>query len=199
MFVGLTTDSLDKKYISDERKLIQRLANGEEMAFEILFYRYRGKVGNFIKKTLPPGIDLEETVNEIFLRVWMNKTKLDVNLPLEPYLFRVARNIVIDEFRKNIQYQVYLQEGSFLSDLSIHGADEILEGKELKNWFTDVLKQLPEKRREIFIMSRFKDMTYREIAKKLNITENTVDTQIRRSLKYLRQELKKIYFFFIFF
>ena len=66
MFVGLTTDSLDKKYISDERKLIQRLANGEEMAFEILFYRYRGKVGNFIKKTLPPGIDLEETVNEIF-------------------------------------------------------------------------------------------------------------------------------------
>ncbi len=182
----------------DETDLIKRLSIGDEMAFEILFYRYRGKLSNFIEKSLPQHVDLEETVHEIFLRIWINKEKLDANRPFGPYLFKIARNIIVDELRKNIERLVYLQDGSFTSDLSINDTDLKIEEKELNNWFSSILDKLPPKRRKIFVMSRFEDLTYKEIAYKLNISENTVDTQIRRSLQFFRDEIKKIRTIFIF-
>ncbi|MDP3441330.1 MAG: sigma-70 family RNA polymerase sigma factor [Ignavibacteria bacterium] len=167
------------------------------MAFELLFYRYRGKVGNFIKRSIPPRIDLEETVHEIFLRIWLNKEKLNAELPFGPYLFRIARNIVIDELRKNIEHSIYIHDGSFPSDFSINDTDLKIEEKELQSWFKTILDKLPEKRRNIFMMNRFEDLSYRDIALKLNISENTVDTQIRRSLQYFRDEIKKLRIFML--
>jgi len=179
----------------EEKKIIQRLSDGDELAFEILFYRYRGKVSNFIKKSIPPSIDLEETVHEIFLRIWANKEKLDADRPFGPYLFRVARNIVIDEVRKNIQHIIYLRDGSFPSDFCIDDTDFDIQEEELQSWFKTLLEKLPEKRRNVFMMNRFDNLSYRDIASRLNITENTVDTQIRRTLQYFRQEIKKIRMF----
>jgi len=178
-----------------EKKLIQRLSCGDEMAFEILFYRYRGKVGNFIKRSIPPQIDLEETVHEIFLRIWISKERLDADRPFGPYLFRVARNIVIDELRKNIQHSIYFHDGSFPSDFCTNDTDFKIEERELQNWFKTILEKLPEKRRNIFMMNRFEDLSYRDIASKLNISENTVDTQIRRTLQHFREEIKKLRMF----
>jgi len=177
---------------ADEQKLIQRLVHGDEMAFELLFYRYRGKVGNFIRRSLPPDIDLEENVHEIFLRIWMNRNRLDPQLPFGPYLFKVARNLIIDVLRKQVMHTVYLQDESFLADFGLNDTELKIEEKELQSWLQRVLEKLPEKRRNIFMLNRFDGLTYPEIARKLKISENTVDTQIRRSLQYLREELKKI-------
>lgn len=180
----------------DEKQLIRRLQVGDEMAFEILFYRYRGKVGNFLRKSLPAHADLEETVHEIFLRTWINKERLDSDRPLEPYLFRIAKNMVIDALRRKVEQSVYLYEGTFFSDIGRDGADSLIREKELQNWLDMTLKKLPKRRRKIFEMNRFADLTYREIASQLDISENTVDTQIRRALQFLKGEIKKLMLFF---
>jgi RNA polymerase sigma-70 factor (ECF subfamily) len=166
-----------------ERELLQRLVWGDEMAFELLFYRYRGKIGHFVKRSVPVHVDPEEIVHEVFLRVWMNRGKLDVQRPLGPYLFRVARNLIVDLLRENIEQAVYVSDDSLWTDLSVNDTELKLEEKELQRWFQSVLNQLPEKRKGIFMMNRFDGLTYPEIAKKLGISENTVDTQIRRTLK----------------
>lgn len=185
---------------TDEKKLIQKLIKGDEMAFEILFYRYRGKVGNFIKRSLPPHVDLEETVHEIFLRLWTNRERLDTNQPFGPYLFRIARNIVVDELRKNIEHSIYLNDETFFTDFGTNSTERKIEESELQNWFKAILNKLPEKRRKIFELSRLEGLSYQEIASKLNISENTVDTQIRRTLNLFREEIKKIkMLFFTFF
>ena len=176
----------------EEKKLISRLVEGDEMAFEILFYRYRGKVGHFIKRSLPAQFDVEGFVNETFLRIWINKEKIDPNRPVGPYIFRVARNLVIDELRKKVEQLTYLHDETFYADLGINDTDLNLEEKELQNWFNAVLDKIPEKRKDIFVMSRLEDMTYKEIAQKLDISENTVDTQIRRTLLFLKNEIKKL-------
>jgi len=173
----------------EEKRLIHRLINGDEPAFEVLFYRYRGKVSNFIKKSIPATTDLEETVHEVFLRIWIRRENLDINRPFEPYLFKVARNLIVDELRKNIENKIYLEDGSFKADLSTVGANANTEERELQDWFNMLLRKLPPKRREIFEMSRFEDLSYREIASKLNVSENTVDTQIRRTLSFFRQQM----------
>ncbi len=180
----------------EEKKLISRLIEGDEMAFEILFYRYRGKVGHFIKRSVPVQFDFEGIINEIFLRIWINKENLDPERPLGPYIFRVARNLVIDELRKKVEHLTYLRDNSFYIDVGINETDLHLEEKELQSWFNAVLSKVPIKRREIFIMNRLDDLSYKEIAQKLDISENTVDTQIRRTLLFLRNELKKLRMFF---
>jgi len=180
----------EQKY-TDEQKLINRLVDGDEMAFELLFYRYRGKVADFVRRSVPPQIDREDAVLEIFLRVWLSRERINVQRPFAPYLFAVARNLVIDLLRKNVEHTVYLHE-SFSADISANETELKIEEKELQSWFQSVLAQLPEKRRNIFLMSRIEGLTYPEIATKLNITENTVDTQIRRSLDFLRKEIKKL-------
>jgi RNA polymerase sigma-70 factor (ECF subfamily) len=73
-----------------------------------------------------------------------------------------------------------------------------MEEEELQRWFQSILNQLPEKRKGIFMMNRFEGLTYPEIAKKLGISENTVDTQIRRTLKYLREAIRKMKIILIF-
>ncbi len=185
---------------TDENKLLRKLVSGDEMAFEILFYRYRGKLGNFVKRSLPPHVDMEETVHEIFLRIWESRTFLDPDRPFSPYLFRVARNFVIDELRKNIGHQLYLNDLSFLNDVGTNTTELGIEDAELQNWFKNLLDKLPEKRREIFEMHRLEGLSYQEIASKMNISENTVDTQIRRTLNLFREEIKKLkLLFFTFF
>ena len=200
MFYGLTENNylaLKNGNQIEEKILLQKLKQGDEMAFEILFYRYRGKVGNFIKRSIPPQLDLEEIVDEVFLRIWINKEKLDSNGLFGPYLFKIARNLVIDVLRKNINRSVYLHDNDVVrADLSINEADAGIEEKELESWFKAVLNQLPQKRKDIFLMSRFEDLSYKEIAKKLNISENTVDTQIRRALLFLKSEFNKFRTFF---
>ncbi len=177
---------------TDEKELVLRLIHGDEMAFELLFYRYRGKVGHFIKRSVPPHVDSEETVHEVFLRIWINRDKIDAGRPFSPYLFRVARNIVIDLLRKNVGQAVYLKEEVMLTDLCINDTDQKIEEKELQSWFRTMLDKLPEKRRSIFMMNRFEGLSYPEIARNLGISENTVDTQIRRTLQYFREALRKI-------
>lgn len=186
--------NIQPKY-SDEQKLIQRLVQGDEMAFELLFYRYRGKVGHFIKRSVPPHIDPEETVHEVFLRIWINREKLDARRPFGPYLFRVARNLIIDLLRKNVEQTVYIQDDSLLTDLGVNDTEFKLEEKELQTWFRSMMNKLPEKRRSIFEMNRFEGLTYPEIAQKLGISENTVDTQIRRTLQYFREAIRKMKMF----
>ncbi|MEL7588320.1 MAG: RNA polymerase sigma factor [Prolixibacteraceae bacterium] len=177
---------------SDEQELLRRLVQGDEVAFELLFYRYRGKVGHFIKRSLPPHIDPEETVHEIFFRVWTHRDKLDAERPFAPYLFRIARNIVIDLLRRKIGHTLYIQDASVFTDLGVNDVELKLEEEELQSWFHSTLNKLPEQRKGIFMMSRFEGLTYPEIAKKLGISENTVDTQVRRTLQYLREAFRKM-------
>lgn len=175
----------------DLKKLLRKLNHGDELAFEVLYYKYRGKVANFVKRSLPFGFDLEEVVNDVFLRIWQNKSKLDADR-FEPFLFKVSRNLVIDKLRKNIDSLLYLHDNSSVEDIGINDIDLKLEEKELQEWFDDVLKGLPERRKKIFYMSRFENLSYKEIGLKLGVSENTVDTQIRRALSFIRKEVEKL-------
>lgn len=176
----------------EEKKLIQQLVAGDEVAFELIFYRYRGKVGNFMRNSLPAAADWEELALDVFFRIWTNRQQLDPERPFEQYLFRAARNLVVDQLRKAAGRTVYLQERLVDTDLGVDDTTARIEEKELQHWLDSRLRQLPTQRRLMFMLSRFEGLSYREIAQKLDISENTVDTQIRRALQFLRSEMKKL-------
>lgn len=183
---------------TDEQTLVRKLSQGDQTAFELLFYRYRGKVYNFVRASLPRHSDSEEVVHEVFLRIWTGRGNLDSGLPFGPYLFRTARNLVIDRLRGRVNRMVSLSDELFPDTADSDAAARDVEERQLGEWFDRTLEQLPEHRRQIFVLSRLEGLSYREIAARLGVTENTVDTQIRRALLFFREELKKLRLLFLF-
>jgi len=176
-----------------EKVLVEKLRQGDEMAFEVIFHRTKGKLKGFLVKVLPVGEDVESILQEIYLKIWSSRKSIKTNRSFETYLFAIARNMVVDVMRKRFHKQKYLEE--LCSQLKEEGndcldGDQILQYSELEKKIYGIIEQLPDQRQIIFRLNRIDGLTYKEIARKLDISENTVDSQMRNALAFLRKEMK---------
>lgn len=180
------------KLLHTEKELLKKLKEGDSFAFEVLFYKYRNKVKGFAKKMIPSQIDPEEIVQEVFVKLWLKKEIINPEKDLQSYLFSIAKNLVLDHLKSAVSRKLYFVGEHFQHDLLLEdGLDAtILENPEEK--LLCLIEQLPERRKEIFCLNRFEGLSYKKIAERLNISENTVDSQIRNALAFLRKEFRKI-------
>lgn len=184
---------MTKANLNIEKELVKQFKAGNEMAFELIFHRTKGKLMGFLKKVLPVGEDEESVMQEIYLKLWSKRTTVETDKNFEIFLFTLARNMVIDVMRKRLSKQKYLENlYSQLKEEQINSMDTLaaVEYSELEQKIFELINKLPEKRQEIFKLNRIEGLTYKEIAAKLDISENTVDTQIRKALSFLRSEMK---------
>lgn len=176
-----------------ELELVEQFKSGNEKAFELIFHRSKGKLKGFLNKVLPCGEDTESVLQEIYLKLWFSKKFIKKDKNFETYLFAIARNMVIDVMRKRLHKQKYLEilyhQLKESNDNSLNTLAKV-EYSELEKKIFELIEKLPEKRQIIFKLSRINGLTYKEISKKLNISENTVDTQMRKALVFLREEIK---------
>lgn len=189
-----------EKFLHTEKELVKKLKEGDSFAFEVLFYKYRNKVKGFATKMVPSQIDPEETVQEVFIKLWLKKEMIDPEKDFQSYLFSIAKNLILDHLKSAVNRKLYFVDEHFQQDIL---SDESLDGTvpvDFEEQILSLIEQIPERRREIFRLSRFEGMTYKQIAERLNITENTVDSQIRNALAFLRKEFRKfvILFFLLF-
>jgi RNA polymerase sigma-70 factor, ECF subfamily len=177
----------------DEKTLVLELKKGNIPAFERIFSLYHKRIYNFCLHLFQPSDKAEETVQKVFVALWEQQEQVDENKPIASYLYAIARYMVYQEFRyqvyKKAAYDHFVQKSI---DLNESTNDEVLYN-ELLSFLESVIEELPERQREIFKLSRFSGLTYKQIADKLNITENTVDTQIRRALDFVRDKYKVYY------
>ncbi|MBL4561500.1 MAG: RNA polymerase sigma-70 factor [Labilibaculum sp.] len=176
----------------NENDLIVRLNANDQFAFEVLFYKYKNKLKGFVIKLAPSQVDSDEIVQKVFIKVWVQRTKIDPRKSFSSFLFTIAKNEVIDQLRSSISKRIYFMGHEAIADLNISDQSVNETQLELEQKVTELIKKIPERRRQIFELSRYDGLSYKQIAKELNISENTVDTQIRKSLNYLREELRKI-------
>ena len=172
--------------------LVERLKAGDQFAFEVLFYKYKNKLKGFVVNLTSPNIDPDEIVQKVFIKIWLQKEKLDNEKSFSSFLYTIAKNEVIDQLRYSVNKKIYMVGDDLLADLDIGdqtGNDPQLE---MEQKVDELIKKLPERRRQIFEMSRFEGLSYRQIAEQLDISENTVDTQIRKALNFLRAEIKRL-------
>lgn len=170
---------------------IQKLKSGDEKAFEVVFECYKDYLYRFIRKALPLEEDPEGIVQEVFISVWLNKKNLDDSKPIKPYLFTIAKNQVFDHLRKLYSKRKYID--SILSEHTSNGgfAVDETEYRDFEHFLSDKINQLPERRKEIFKLSKLEGKSYREIAGKLLISENTVDMQMRLANKAIYRAIKQ--------
>jgi RNA polymerase sigma-70 factor, ECF subfamily len=180
--------------LPDEKSHILELQKRTIPAFEKIFSLYNKRIYNFCVNLHQSSSEAEETVQRVFVALWEQREQVDENKPLASYLFTIARYMVYQDFRQKV-YKKAAFDYFVLNpkDLSESTKDDVLYN-ELLSFLETVIVKLPDRQREIFKLSRFSGLTYKQIAGKLKITENTVDTQIRRALDFIRDKYKTHYF-----
>ena len=181
-----------EKLLHTEKELVKKLKDGDSFAFEVLFYKYRNKVKGFALKIVPAQIDPEEIVQEVFVRVWLKKEAIDPEKDFQSYLFSIAKHLVLDHLKSAVNRKLYFVGEHFQQDLLEEERMEASISEETEAKLQKLINEIPERRREIFQLSRFEGLSYKQIAERLNISENTVDSQIRNALAFLRKEFRKM-------
>lgn len=177
----------------DEKELILGLQKGSTTTFERIFSLYHKRIYNFCISLHQSADDAEEIVQRVFVAIWEQRSRVDENKSLAAYLYTIARYMVYQDFRQRV-YKKATFDYLVLNSVNMNEStkDEMLYN-ELLTFLESVIERLPARQQEIFKLSRFSGLTYLQIAVKLNISENTVDTQIRRALVFVRDKYRSHY------
>lgn len=175
--------------IKEEERLIRLLRQGDQFAFELLYKKYFPPLAQFLYRYVHSTHIAEDLVHNVFYSLWNNRDKLHDVDSLRPYLYRACRNQAYKYLRKEHETLTPLEIMNSYDNSHDHSPDEFLEISELERAVVKAVSDMPERRRQIYLMHRENGLTYREIAEVLDLSVKTVETQIGRSLKYLRDKL----------
>lgn len=182
---------------SDE-KLVENFKEGDIHAFENLFRRYYGHLCSYANQTVNDPANAEEIVQEFFVRLWEKREQLSIETSVKNYFFRSIKNLCINAIQHDKIKAKYAQKIKAETENNYSDEDGFVE-LELSEKINESIQSLPEKRREIFRLSREEGLKYREIAEKLNVSVKTVETQMSLAIKFLRDKLKNYSAFLFFF
>ncbi|MDO8928580.1 MAG: RNA polymerase sigma-70 factor, partial [Bacteroidota bacterium] len=174
----------------DEKDLIVRLKNGDQTAFELLFHFYYPGLVMYAVQFTTDRMEAEEIVQDFFVRFWQRHQQIIPSDSLKSYLFLSVKNGSLNFLKHKKIEEKYIRSMTELSNNHLVYDPDLYIASELQEKIKKAIDLLPEKCREIFIMSRMRGLKNEEIAAELNLSKRTVETQISKALKVLRVELK---------
>lgn len=179
---------------SSDEELIAMLKDGDFPAFGELYDRYLNPMLAKAFDRLKSQEDAEEVVQELFIKVWRRRERIELQFSFKTYIFAALRYEILDFLAKQLHRKNHLSiEETDHMQVLVQGEEFYsLEMKELQQQVNEMIDNLPEKCQLIFKMSRNEGLSSREIANELNLSHRTVETQISKAIKTLRQTLKNI-------
>ncbi len=157
--------------------------------FELLFTTHYSNLCSYANGFLKDLDASEEIVQEVMVKIWMNREELKINTSIESYIFRAVRNGSLN-LLKHVNIREEYKSFKERENQSLqHSLEDEMISTELEGKIRQAIDQLPLERRKIFIMSRYNGLTYNQIASKLDISVKTVENQMGKALKFLREEL----------
>lgn len=178
-----------------DQNLFDRIRQGDVKAFETLFRAYYSILCHYATRYLKDTTEAEEIVQRLFVRLWENRKNLKIDSSVRNYLFRAVKNQCLNNLRHLQIKDEYLKAATSENDTDID--EQVEEQAEMLRLVEKAIASMPEKRQEIFRLSRQEGLKYREIAQCLSISVKTVETQISLALKTLRHSLKNHLSFFL--
>ncbi|MBV6647733.1 MAG: RNA polymerase sigma-70 factor [Cyclobacteriaceae bacterium] len=170
--------------------LVQEVKGGSLDAFDELFHRYSKRLWSFTNGMIKSAEESEEIVQDVFLKIWEGRDKLDPTASFNSFIFTIAKNQVLNVFRKRVNERKYLHQLALPTSEKSYTEDQVIY-RELSIISSTAINSLPPKRRMIFRMSREQGMTYDEIARSMGISKKTVENQMTMALKMLRSYLQQ--------
>lgn len=180
--------------ITDE-EIARRVQKGDTESFGALVERYGPKMSRYGRKFLSDGRDIEDLVQEIFIKAYVNIQSFNANMKFSPWLYRIAHNEFINAMKKKIRLPLALFDfdAIFPHIPSEESADKETNDKDIKNMLDKCLVKLSPKYREPLILNYLEEMNYGEIAEILHIPVSTVGVRLSRGKNILKKIFKEKY------
>lgn len=173
---------------TDETIALQLKAN-DQSAFQSVFKDNYAAVCKTIRRFIRETNTVEDLAQDVFVRFWEKRHKIEIKTSIGAYLYRMAINEALTYIRKQKRFQEdNIDDFSFSSNES--STDQVMEGEELKVKIKRAIDSLPPKCRTVFLLSRYEELSYKEIAAKLEISVKTVENQMGKALRVMREKLK---------
>jgi RNA polymerase sigma-70 factor (ECF subfamily) len=157
--------------------------------FENLFFEAYADLCAYAKLFVNDLDEAEEIVQDIFVKFWENRSEIEILASSRAYLFKAVRNSCLNFIKHRKIEDSYKQQNQAIRDEGIFAVDEELAGSELEQKIRIAIDKLPPERKKIFIMCRFEGLRYKEIADKTGISVKTVENQMGKAMKFLKEEL----------
>ncbi len=173
-----------------DKEIMMAIRKGDEKAFKTLFYEHYDQLYRNAYRYVEDAQVAEEMVQDAFVNFWENRRQTILTAGIKSYLFVSVRNLSLNYLKSR-----YARQKSLTVDASELQLEEMgnnhLDVRELEHLLAAAVRKLPEKCRIIFNLSRNHGMTYQEIADELNVSKETVKSQIKIALKKLQVALKE--------
>lgn len=172
----------------EDKLLLSAIEGGDEKAFDVLFRKYYPMLCAYGHKFV--GLeDAEECVQDAMIWLWENREVLVIHSSLSSYLFSIVYHRALNrisqrEIKNRAENYFYEEMQALVKDANFYQMEELTLRIE------EAVRALPETYQEAFVMHRFKDLSYKEIAELLSVSPKTIDYRIQQALKQLRIDLK---------
>jgi RNA polymerase sigma-70 factor (ECF subfamily) len=192
ILMNLTTPFRRKLSNCTDQELVTALRNGDNDAFEALYHRYFVSLSKYAYKKLQDECVVEELVQDVFVDLWKKRTTLEVDGQIAGLLFAMLRNKALHGLRARLIQFKHLEAFSLLhkNEMSEELTD-VLYARQVQEKMNAAINQLSPQCRLAFTLSRYENLSYKQIAREMDISVNTVEKHIGKALHFLRQEFKE--------
>jgi RNA polymerase sigma-70 factor (ECF subfamily) len=178
-----------------DNELLALLVGGDVDAYTEIYDRYNGLLYIFAYKRLRDREEARDIIHELFLSIWNNHQNLPLSVSLSAYLYTAVRNRIINAVAHQKVAARYIDSFQDYINTSNNSTDHLVRHKELEAFIEKEIAELPPKTRLVFEMSRKTNLTRKEIAEELQISEETVKSHMHGALKTLRIKLGSLFIF----
>lgn len=186
-----------KMALQSEHLLIADLKKGSKEAFDEIYRRYAGRLLAYCVQYTKCREDAEEIVQDVFVALWNNRQAIRQEETLQSFLFTISKHRVINAYRSTLNSPVYEDYVDYQNKLSADEDYHRVEYEQYVRIVKDAIRRLPSTQQRVITLSRFSQLSNKEIAERLSLSEQTVKNQLSIGLKTLRELLAKVLLFFV--
>ncbi|SHF26500.1 RNA polymerase sigma-70 factor, ECF subfamily [Mariniphaga anaerophila] len=185
-------------------RIISNLAEDDEGALEELFNFYYPRLFSFSKSFFKIEDGIDDIIQEVFIKIWRNRKKINSASTFNSFIFTITKNLLLNELRSRLNNENAREKIRNLSIAQEYSSIADIEYDELKTKVDEIIDKLPERQKEVFVLSRAEGLSHKEIAEKLGIKTKTVEYHITQAAGLIKSKLKELgmislLYFYLFF
>lgn len=170
-------------------ELMREIKADNMFAFDVLYKKYSNRVYKFGHSILKSQEESENLMQDVFLNLWENRHKVEKDSSVKSYVFTITYNSAISIIRKKARESEFVEYLKTLQEINEDPVNIELEYNELADKLDEIIRELPQRQKEVYLLHKVEGLKYSEIAERLNISLNTIENHMSRALKTIREKL----------
>lgn len=180
---------IESEFGSNEKVLVKKMRSGDPIAFEKLYLKYSTALTSHLLFMLKSPEWAQEVLQETFMTIWEQRSKIDIEKCFKSYLYKIATNKTYKIFRKAAYDNAYRLQMLEVLEKGHQPIEAYIYAKENEQLVQSLLNKMPERQREVFILFKLEGYSYKEISKRIGISHSTINTHINRANQFIKSQL----------